>query len=182
MVTLQKQQDLCHIYRNFSNILEYPSPTLSVNVKECLVLLESINSKATARLKKFQAFVVQTPLGQLEEIYSGTFDLQPKCYPYAGYHLFGENYKRGAFMVKLQEQYRLHDFSWEKELPDHIAVILRFLSILHDEEAAGILKEECLIPVLEKMLKAFGEEKTNMYTEAVQALLLLLKEVPKKSE
>ena len=179
---MQKQKDLCHIYRNFSYILEYPLPALSENVKECVVSLESINSKATSRLKKFQAFVVQTPLGQLEELYSGTFDLQPKCYPYAGYHLFGENYKRGAFMVKLKEQYKLLDFSCEKELPDHIAVILRFLSILHDEESAKILKEECLIPVLEKMITAFGEEETNMYSEAVQALLLLLKEVSKKSE
>lgn len=163
-------------------MLEYPSPALAENVKECLVLLDSAHSKATARLKNFQAFVVQTPLGRLEEIYSGTFDLQPKCYPYAGYHLFGENFKRGAFMVKLQEQYKLHDFTCEKELPDHIAVILRFLSILPDDESARILRDECLIPVLEKMVLAFGEENRDMYSEAIHSLLLLLKEVFKKSE
>ncbi|MBS4024937.1 MAG: nitrate reductase molybdenum cofactor assembly chaperone [Clostridia bacterium] len=162
------------LYQLFSEVLEYPTPNLEEKVNECIAITASVNSKAAARLEKFKGFVAQTPPGRLEEIYSGTFDLQPTSYPYAGYHLFGENYKRGAFMVKLQEQYKEHGFSAENELPDHIAVILRFLSTTQDDENTSILLKECLIPVLTRLTKAFGEQDQNYYGEAIKAILLVL--------
>jgi nitrate reductase assembly molybdenum cofactor insertion protein NarJ len=35
-------------------------------------------------------FAGSTPASRLEEIYTGTFDLNLVCFPYPGYHLFGE--------------------------------------------------------------------------------------------
>jgi nitrate reductase delta subunit len=162
------------LYQLFSEVLEYPSPKLEEKVDRCMAITASICPKAKVPLEKFKAFVTQTPPGRLEEIYSSTFDLQPTSYPYAGYHLFGESYKRGAFMVKLQEQYKEQGFSAEKELPDHIGVILRFLSVTQDDGNALILLKECLIPVLTKMIQALGEQDHHKYGELLKGMLLIL--------
>jgi len=39
----------------------------------------------------------------MEELYTRTFDLQAVCSPYVGYQLFGDSYKRGIFMARLNE-------------------------------------------------------------------------------
>jgi nitrate reductase delta subunit len=115
----------------------------------------------------------------MEEIYTGTFDLQTKCCPYTGYHLFGENNKRGAFMVKLKEQYREHGFSTEKELPDHVCVILRFIATSRDDDLNRVLIDECLAPVLMKMKQGFTEDR-NPYGEIIHSLLLIFQEMQKE--
>jgi nitrate reductase delta subunit len=161
------------IFHLFADILEYPTPNLLSQVKECMDLLSSVNPQTVTNLDEFNRFVEQAKPGRLDEIYTGTFDLQVVCYPYAGYHLFGESYKRGAFMVKLKERYSANGFSAGSELPDHIAVILRFLALLQDEEERRVLVGECLIPALEKMVRAFGD-KANPYGEVTHALLRFL--------
>ncbi|MET0112525.1 MULTISPECIES: Nitrate reductase, delta subunit (fragment) [Limnospira] len=46
-------------------------------------------------LADFVQFLQNTPTPNLEEIYTSTFDLNPTCYPYLGYQLFGDGYQRG---------------------------------------------------------------------------------------
>ena len=113
--------------------------------------------------------------GQLEELYTGTFDLQVVCYPYVGYHLFGESYKRGMFMAQLNQGYRERGFSAGNELPDHVAVVLRFLALTTDGDFSQALLREGLIPTVDKMAQAFGDQSDNPYAEVIRALLLVLR-------
>jgi nitrate reductase delta subunit len=161
------------IYMLFAAILEYPGPDLHDRVNESVTLLTSVNGGAAERMEAFEAFVGETAPVRIEEIYTRTFDLQPVCYPYAGYQLFGESYKRGEFMVRLKERYRARGFSVENELPDHIPIILRFLSTLPDAGQEAVLISECLIPVLSKMSRAF-EEGGTPYGHVISALQLFL--------
>ena len=121
---------LDRLYLLFAVALDYPGPALAEDARACRGLLAQFNSEAAGRMEEFGAFLSQTHLGQVQEVYTNAFDLQPVCYPYVGYQLFGESYKRGAFLVKLQEEYRARGFSAGKELPDHLPVMLRFLSVL----------------------------------------------------
>jgi nitrate reductase assembly molybdenum cofactor insertion protein NarJ len=41
---------------------------------------------------------------EYEELYTKTFDVQPICYLDLGYVIFGEDYKRGAFLLHMQEE------------------------------------------------------------------------------
>ncbi len=114
-----------------------------------------------ANFIRFKEQIQQFPLSRLEEIYTQTFDLQAICYPYAGYQLFGEDYRRGEFMVKLKEHYRSAGFEAPgDELPDHIGVIFKYLAWNPEDK---IIIEECLIPVFEKLLKSFRENTDNPY-------------------
>lgn len=162
------------LYELFSEMIDYPNPNLSMRLNECISLLSSLNEEGAGLLKKFKGFLEKTPLGQMEEIYTWTFDLQAICYPYVGYYLFGEDHWRSLFMAGLKERYNFFDFSAGQELPDRLSVMLRFLSQQNNREREELISE-CILPVLKKMVAGF-EGKENPYTPVLQALLLILGE------
>jgi nitrate reductase delta subunit len=91
------------------------------------------------------------------------------CYPYIGYQLFGETYKRGEFLALLNARYREAGFVVEGELPDHLSVILRYLSRTWD----AALVQEGVVPALTKMLDQLPE---NPYRHLLRAVLAVLQE------
>jgi len=141
------------IFQLLADVLEYPQPGLGEAVRECAALLAADNHAAAACLHKFGAFVEETPRGRLEEVYTGTFDLNAACYPYVGYHLFGESYQRSVFMLELNKRYRAHGFpgGGAGELPDYMAVLLRFLAVCDDATLSGEIVHEALLPALDHM-------------------------------
>jgi nitrate reductase delta subunit len=146
------------IYQLLSALLEYPSPGLTDSARQCVGLLALESPEGAAQLENFLALTEGIPPGRLEEIYTGTFDINPTCTIYAGYQLFGESYKRGEFLVGLKQHYRQRGFSEGNELADHLAVLLRFLGQLDPEETlARELIEDCLVPALEKINGSFSE-------------------------
>jgi nitrate reductase delta subunit len=168
------------IYLRFGALLDYPGPDLTRQARECTALLAPIEPAAASHLEGFLAFVEHTSPGRLEEIYTGTFDVNPACYIFAGYLLFGESFKRGKFLVQLQEKYREHGFSAGNELADHLAVMFRFLATLGpDDVLAHELVEDCLIPVLRTMSAGLthDSENPNPYTYVLRAILTTLESV-----
>ena len=123
------------------------------------------------------------PLEKMQELYTITFDMQPVCYPYLGYQLFGESYKRGAFMAQLNEAYHAFGYSAVQELPDHLAIVLRFIGLdatNRQDEFCQALINDGVMPALEKMLKVFGEQSENPYFGLLSALQLFLVHTPEK--
>lgn len=181
------QQRILHL---FANILDYPGHGLAETVGECEALVSRGNPEAATLLDKFCTFVKETPPGRLEEVYTGAFDLDAACYPYVGYHLFGESYKRSAFILELKERYRAQGFAVGNELPDHLAVLLRFLATSDDVNLAGELINEALLPALERMVGESEEavpsggdrehhdhrNSRKVYQQMLQALRLVLKQ------
>ncbi|MDP6420378.1 MAG: nitrate reductase molybdenum cofactor assembly chaperone [SAR202 cluster bacterium] len=138
----------------FADILDYPTQGLGEQVDECMALVSARNPEAAERLGRFQEYVGENTSGQMEEVYSTTFDLDPVCHPYVGYHIFGETYQRSAFLVGLKEQYRTCDFEVDgTELPDRISAVLRFLSISQDAEQYDVIVNEAMLPALAKMTR-----------------------------
>ncbi len=165
------------LYRHFADLIDYPHPILSHRVNECVALLSSVNQKAAVHLESFQGLLEKTPIRQVEEIYTRTFDLQASCCPYVGYHLFGDGNRRGIFMARLREHYRMCGFSCGDEMPDHLGVMLRFLSSGdHGEEEELITL--CIIPALHAIIDGL-EDTSNPYRGVFQALLLVLQETQK---
>lgn len=155
-------------YLGLAQLIEYPTPNLPEQVRACAAVLRSGGSRAAKHVESFADFVDSTPPGTLEEIYTHTFDLKPVCYPYVGFQLFGDNYKRGEFLVLLKDHYRAAGFEPEGELPDHLAVILRYLAMTED----GALITEGVIPALDRMLPAL---KDNPYQDVLRAILVTVR-------
>lgn len=139
----------------FGKMLEYPDPDLSKYVSEAIDSTGG-NAEASEALVAFGDFVASCEPGRIEEVYSETFDLNPARYPYAGYHLCGESYKRSVFMVSLSELYEEQGFDCGVELPDHIAVLLRFIATTDDESIAEDLLEEAVLPTAERLVTGRG--------------------------
>ena len=160
-------------FQLLADALEYPRPGLADVVRECAALLTADSLAAAACMHEFGAFVEETPQGRLEEVYTGTFDLNAACYPYVGYHLFGESYQRSVFMLGLNERYRAHGFPEgglrspegrlrpiiAGELPDHLAVLLRFLAACDDAALSEEIVQEAMLPALDHM-DLWGTETT----------------------
>lgn len=170
---MPEQQTMRCLFKNFAGLLAYPTAELPGQVAECLALVSPLSGEAASRLASFQQFVAQTTRARLEEVYTGTFDLQVMCYPYVGYQLFGESYKRGAFMVGLKAQYRQYGFAVENELPDHLAVVLSFLAVIDDAGLCRSVVVEGLTPALAKMWRGL-EGKDTPYGNLISGLLSLL--------
>lgn len=166
-----------HAYRLFADILDYPTPALASRIEELLPLASVADGEIARLLCRFREFIEESSPERWEELYTGTFDLQPLCCPYVGYQLFGEEYRRGMFMAKLREHYRSCGFTDGEELPDHICVILRFLACVEPGDVERDLVTECLVPALEKMI-ASTAATMNPYCDVLHALLLQLAGYP----
>lgn len=163
------------IYQSFSNWLDYPTSNLVEQIRTGIDLLKENHPQAAEKMADFLSFVENTPSGRLEEVYTGTFDINPACHIFAGHIMFGESFKRGSFMAGLEENYQNHNFDKGKELADHIPVILKFLSTLElNETFAKDLIIDCLIPVFQKMNANFGDNSENPYVPVLRSVLLIL--------
>ena len=147
----------------FADALDYPGPRTLEAVAECEEAVVAWSPESAALLAEFRTYAKESPLGRLQEIYTGAFDLDTlsdlaaTCYPYVGHHLFGESHKRSAFLVGLRERYRAYGFEVENELPDHLVVLLRFLAVCDDGELIAEVIHEALVPALERMVGDSGE-------------------------
>ena len=88
---------------------------------------------------------------QIQEMYTRTFDINAVCTLEVGWHIYGEDYARGALLVKLREQLRLMNIPESVELPDHLTHVLILLGRLSGPRADD-LAARYLLPGLEKML------------------------------
>jgi nitrate reductase delta subunit len=169
----------------FANLLDYPTLSLTQQAQSLSCTLREIRdevqgasqAEAAALVTKFQDNVEKMSPKEVEELYTSTFDMQPLCYPYVGYHLFGESYKRGAFMARLNEGYRSFGYQVEKELPDYVPAILRFLALgdsARQNDFGRVLLSEGLAPAVSKMASAFNQQSQNPYAAAIAALHLFL--------
>lgn len=165
------------LFDSFAALLEYPSSNFGEHAQECLELMRTIHPEAADMVEKFVHAVEQNSLQRMQELFTTTFDMQPVCYPYIGFHLYGESYKRGAFMAQLNEAYHGIGYSAGHELPDNLSVILRFVGFDSENrysEFSQALISDGILPSLEKMLKVFGEASENPYFAILSALQLFV--------
>lgn len=151
---------MAETYENLADLIEYPDTDWNSTVAA---------STADNILGEFRSRIATLSLSEAQELYTRTFDLNPICALEIGYHLFGENYKRGEFLANLRETEAPFDLGQEHQLPDYLPVLLRLLIKLKDEDLRSSLISECLIPALDKMLTSL-KESDNPYRFLLEAL------------
>lgn len=166
MVAAELTTPASRVLTLFADLLEYPSSGLAQTARECARIIAHESPEAATRLEEFAAFVERTPRNTLEEVFTATFDLNASRHPYVGYHMFGEAYKRSVLLLELKERFRAHGFDSGSELPDHIAVLLRFMALCPDEELITELVREAILPTLEPMMVAPEAEPVGPDEEA----------------
>ena len=160
------------ICNTFARLLGYPDEGFNHSLEQVrkIVADESLHLPwdVSDHLRKFISAVGVLPIEEMEELYTRTFDINPVASLEIGWHLYGEQYERGAFLVKMREILRAHQIEESVELPDHLTHVLLAFGRMEktdtDEFAAKFL-----VPALEKILDGF-EDKGNPYEEVLQSI------------
>jgi nitrate reductase delta subunit len=154
--------------------LGYPGEFFFERLDEALAQVRDCAPAAAEPLARFRDAVAPLSMEEREELYTRTFDINPVCSLEIGWQLFGEEYHRGALLVRLRGELRRHGIEESTELPDHLVHVLSLLDRMEAGEAQAFA-ECCVIPALDKMLIAF-EDSANPYWDVLLAVGLYLKQ------
>lgn len=139
--------------KELAALLAYPGPGFRDSLTRLAARLSVEEPRAAAALEPFTAFAAKSSEADLEEAFIRTFDFNPSCALELGWHLYGENYKRGEFLVELRRLMRRLGVAEGTELPDHLGSVLAVLPLLDAGEAAALVRDK-ILPALAKMRAA----------------------------
>ncbi len=165
--------DAKSIYEQFAKLFEYPGEDYHANAEKCLTALLGERSEAATSLEEFCAPIRTLNTDDLRELFTRTFDLNPMCTLEVGWQLYGEDYKRCEFLVKMREQLREYDLRESGELPDHLTHALALLAHLEPDEAAEFAGSY-LLPALDKMRTSWREDR-NAFAALLESVFSRLR-------
>ncbi len=146
------------LYDQVGRLFAYPVAGYTADLEGCAASLGDGHEQAAAELRPLLDHIGPMSLEQIQELYTCTFDINPVCTLEVGWHIYGEDYARGAFLVKMREMLRRHNLPESTELPDHLTHVLSVLGRLHGEEADD-LAARYVLPSLEKMLTSVKDSE-----------------------
>jgi nitrate reductase delta subunit len=159
----------------FSRLLSYPEEHTVQTAELLYVLLQGELPKAAKDASKFGAFLEQHELWEVEESFTRTFDVNPACALEVGWHLFGEEYARGMFLVRMREELRKYGLEESVELPDHASHVLAVVAAMSDDEASRFVRA-CVQPAVEKMNDAL-KDKDSPYRHVITCLAAVIEHI-----
>lgn len=160
------------VWEALAVLLEYPGEGFGARAGAALEVLRGQAPALAGGLAPYAARVQGGADADLEELYTRTFDWNPERALEVGWHLYGEQYDRGAYLVRLREALRAHGVEEGQDLPDHLGTVLRLLPRLPAEEVRRMAAQE-LVPATRRMGAGFGDED-NPYRAVLAAVLALL--------
>jgi len=154
-------------YAVLAEAFHYPFPGLLGKLQGGIQVLPQ--KLARQAFQTFVQSIHRLTLGEWEELYTRTLDLNPAVAPYLGYQLWGDGYPRGNFMAALNRAYRAAGIEVGGDLPDHMGVVLMFL-------ASGARPPSELVeafePAVQKMLTTLRKtEVDNPYILLFEAVI-----------
>lgn len=172
-------------YEALARMLEYPTDKKALQ-SDCKRVATSMDSQVGICLSSFGCFAEASSLAELQEDYVATFDFNPATAPYLGHHLYGDNQKKGAYMIALKQQFARFGYSpTDDELPDHLSVVLGFLAHLagqEKKEERQLIIEDYVLPGVQRMTTAFADRQESPWKELVETAEFLCAEECKEAQ
>ena len=141
-----------HACTLLADLVTYPGRGYRTTLLAAADELAVLSPRAEQEIEAFAASLEDLSLGQLQELYTAAFDLSPVCPLDLGWHLFGEQYERGAFLVRMRDALDAHGIAESTELPDHLSYVLQLAGCV--PPSAMPLASEQLDAALAKMTAA----------------------------
>jgi len=160
------------VYELLGTLLTYPGDGYLAAGEECLERLEAARCDAEQQLVLFLDRLRPLNTGELQELFTITFDLNPVCSLEVGWHLHGDTYDRGEFLVNMRQMLRRCGVAEGGELPDHLAHLLTALPKLDVDEGRTMVAT-ALLPAVEKMLPALAA-RHNPFEHLMNTVFTLL--------
>ncbi|MCC6342465.1 MAG: molecular chaperone TorD family protein [Bryobacterales bacterium] len=134
-------------------LLAYPSKDYHASARACLEAVPS------AEMEEFLRTIDGLPVEALQELFTQTFDWNPETTLDIGWHLFGENYDRGDFLVQLRSALRAHEVPESQELPDHFSHVLQLIDRMPEEERTDLVRKHAL-PAIGKLREGLAKAES----------------------
>ena len=157
-------------YIDFADLLRYPDKDYPNKANKCYSMLLNRYPDAAFEIKPFVDYMNAHSEDEREELYTRTFDVQPICYLDLGYVIFGEDYKRGAFLLHMQEEQLLAGNDCGTDLSDNISNILTLYTKTNNQALLEELAVKIIIPSLEKMISEFKQARVELKTKILKKL------------
>lgn len=145
-----------------TSLFAYPGERYRQCADTCARASESVD------LREFAARIAPMSVGEIQERFVQAFDLNPAATLEIGWHLFGEQYERGEFLVGLRKKLREAGVAEIGELPDHLLHVLPLVERLEPADAHAFA-EKFLRPALEKILA--GLPKDSVFVSLVRGAI-----------
>lgn len=160
--------DISH-YGTLAELFRYPSDGMIKHVEKWKSVINRYPPSLSQKLDSFLAHINSKSLAFRQEYYISTFDVQAVCHLDVGYVLFGDDYKRGSFLVNIKKEQIKVSNDCGSELPDHLPNILTLLPKM-DPVLAEELICTLLITAIQEMIGKF-KGNSNVYRGLLEMLL-----------
>ncbi|MEZ5068818.1 MAG: hypothetical protein R2847_10185 [Bacteroidia bacterium] len=111
-------------------------------------------------MKVFEEYIQAMRAMARRTFYKNIYDVQPICYLDLGYVIWGEDYKRGTFLLHAAGTGSSRQYCGN-ELPDNISNILTLFTKTNDRELLDELAVKILIRS-KKMIAEFEQAKVDL--------------------
>lgn len=162
-----------NIFTHFSRLVSYPEIGIQEDT-DALMRALSNDKEDADKLGQFSEVIRNSKHSDIEELFTRSFDLNAACCLEIGWHLYGEDYKRGEFLVRMRQSLAEENLTETGELPDHLSHCLLFLTRL-DLEDAHEFSKSYLLPAIAKILIGFDKKQSNPYQNVIKVLQTVLK-------
>lgn len=157
-------------YILFAELFRYPDEDFAAQVNACQALLDERYPGAAAHMRAFTHYIQQCDADGREELYTKTFDVQPICYLDLGYVIFGEDYKRGAFLLHMQSEQKAHNNECGTDLSDNISNVFTLIARHPDQDFVNELAVRIIIPAVKKMIMEFETARVELKMKVLKKL------------
>jgi nitrate reductase assembly molybdenum cofactor insertion protein NarJ len=156
------------IFQAWAELLSYPGEGRGDRICSRIDQIGEAEPSLRDELRPLFDYASAHSESDLEEVFTRTFDSNAERALEVGWHLHGENYARGAFMVRMRGLLRDLRVEESSELPDHLSHVLSVLA-LADPQLSRALASTVVAPALVKIAAGFPDTG-NPYLGVVTSL------------
>lgn len=153
-------------------LLWYPDEELAEQLPRISAAVATLGEPLSAPLTAFLEHLHGTPILQVQRHYVSVFDMKRRACPYLTYWTDGDTRNRGAAILRFKQAYTEAGFSpSNRELPDHLAVLLEFAA-LGDRQVGDALLAEHAAPI--RLMREALVELESAYAHVLDAVVATL--------
>lgn len=162
-----------NIYNLIASLFSYPKNDFQSVIAQLATEFEDYGKGAVDDYLPVASHFTSKPVNELQEYYIRTFDVNAACYLDIGYVLFGEESKRGQFLLNMKSEQLKAENDCGTEFADHLPNVLTLIPKIQDNIFREELVVSMLIPALKHMVENFRTEE-NIYKGLLKLLVYAL--------
>ncbi len=157
-------------YALLAKLFKYPEEDFMLHLKKSQDFLDGIYPVAGNELRPFSGYMKNCRPHERKELFTKTFDVQPICYLDLGYVMFGEDYKRGAFLLNMKGEQQKINNDCGTDLPDNICNVMDLMTISKEDDFIEDLVRNIFIPCVKMMIGEFETARVNLKLKVLRKM------------